>query len=263
MNLSINHLTADTEVNALLQELLQSVQTVLGNHFVGAYLFGSLTTGDFDQHSDIDVVVVTDDYLRDDLFLALQMMHAGIAADGSWWATQLEVSYIPRRALRRYDPANAVHPHIDRGRNQSLHMMRHDSDWVIQRHSLWERGIALSGPDPQTLIDPITPSELRRAMLAILWWPVEILDDPVQIKRRGYQSYIVLTMCRILYTLEYGAVASKPVAARWAQETQGERWKHLIERALVGRQHPEAEASLEDLNGTLDFIRYTLERSRE
>ena len=51
-------------------------------------------------------------------------------------------------------------------------MMRHDSDWVVQRHTLRERGITLAGPAPQTLIDPITPNDLRRAMLAILWWPV-------------------------------------------------------------------------------------------
>ena len=141
--------------------------------------------------------------------------------------------------------------------------MRHDSDRVIQRHTLRERGITLAGPDPQTLIDPISQNELRRAMLAIMWWLMEILDDRVKITRRGYQSYIVLTMCRILYTLEYGAIASKAIAARWAQQTLGERWGPLIERALVGRQHPEEEIPLDDLSRTMEFIRHTLERSRQ
>jgi len=263
MSLIVNHPAPYPEVNALLRELLQSEQTILGNHFVGMYLFGSLTSGDFDQDSDIDVVVATDDELPDDLFSALRAMHARIAAGASWWATQLEVSYIPRHALRRHDPAGAMHPHIDRGKGDGLHMMRHDSDWVVQRYTLRERGITLAGPAPETLIDPVSPSDLRRAMLAIMWWPTEILDDPAQIKKRGYQSYIVLTMCRMLYTLHHGTVASKPVAARWAQEKLDERWRPLIERAVVGRQHPQAEAPSEDLNGTMDFIRYTLERSRQ
>jgi predicted nucleotidyltransferase len=263
MSQIVKHPAPYPEVNALLQELLESVQTILGSHFVGAYLFGSLTSGDFDQHSDIDVVVATDDELPDDLFLALKAMHARIAAFDSWWATQLEVSYIPRRALRRHDPAGAVHPHIDRGKGESLRMMWHDSDWVIQRYTLRERGITLTGPPPQTLIDPISANDLRRAMLAILRWPAEILDDPTQIKKRGYQSYIVLTMCRMLYTLQYGTVASKPVAAHWAQEKLDQRWRALIERAVVGRQHPQSKASSEDLSGTMDFIRYTLERSRQ
>jgi hypothetical protein len=34
----------------------------------------------------------------------------------------------------------------------------------------------------------------------------------------------------------------------------------LIERALVGRQTPQLKAEPEDVRGTLDFIRYALER---
>ena len=71
----VNRLAHYTEVNLLVQELIQSVQIILGSHFVGAYLFGSLTSGDFDQHSDIDVLVVADDQTYD-LFAALKTMHA-------------------------------------------------------------------------------------------------------------------------------------------------------------------------------------------
>lgn len=96
-----------------------------------------------------------------------------------------------------------------------------------------------------------------------MWWPAQTLDDPARIEKRGYQSYIVLTMCRVLYTLRFGTVASKPVASRWAQEELDQRWRSLIERAVEGRQHPQEKAPLEDLSRTMDFIRYTMERSRE
>jgi hypothetical protein len=66
-------------------------------------------------------------------------------------------------------------------------------------------------------------------------------------------------MCRVLYTLQHETVVSKPVAARWAQEALGERWVALIERALAWRHG----APLDNLNETLDFIRYTLERSQQ
>ena len=130
----VNQHTPYSDVNALLRELLRSARAILGRHFIGAYLFGSLATGDFDQASDIDVLVVTDDEISADLFTALQAMHARIAAIDSPWATQLEVSYVPRRAIRRYDPARALHPHLDRGRGESLRLVQHESDWVIQRH---------------------------------------------------------------------------------------------------------------------------------
>ena len=260
----VNDPTPYPEVNALLREFLKGAQTLLGEHFVGAYLFGSLAGGDFDQASDIDLVVVTDDEIPGGLFSGLQAMHSRIAVIDSPWATQLEVSYIPRQAFRRYDPTHALHPHIDRGRGETLRMTRHDRDWVVQRYTLRERGVTLAGPAPQTLLDPVSPDDLRQAMLAILrgWW-APMLDDPAHLKRRGYQSYAVLSMCRVLYTLQYGTVVSKPVAARWAQETLEERWMPLIERALAGRQNPEFEAPTKDLSETLALIGYTLERSQQ
>src|SRR5947209_8320010 len=156
------------EVNALLRVLLSGAQGVLGSHFVGAYLFGSLACGDFDRDSDIDVLVMTDEDISDDLFSALRAMHARVAAARAPWATQLEVSYIPQRALRRFDPDCALHPHIDRGTGERLRMMRHDADWVIQSHVLREKGVALAGPSTPALIDPITPDDLRRAVLEVL-----------------------------------------------------------------------------------------------
>jgi hypothetical protein len=92
-------------------------------------------------------------------------------------------------------------------------------------------------------------------------WAAKILEEPAPIQQRGYQSYVVLSLCRILYTLQFGVVVSKAVAARLAQAKLGERWAPLIERAWAGRHHPGTEPSLVDVNDTLDFIRFTLERA--
>ena len=256
-------LTHYPEVNNLLHELLQSVQTILDDQFVGMYLFGSLASGDFDEDSDIDVVIVTRDVPSDHLFSALQVMHAQIFAGDSPWTIQLEVSYIPQNALRRYDPANARHPHIDRG-SDNFFWKQHNESWIVQRYVLRERGITLAGPDPQTLIDPVASNDLRLAMVAILaGWTPQFLNNPAKLKYRGGQSYIVLTICRMLYTLEHGTAVSKQVAARWAQETLDSRWAPLIEQAWAGRHHPGGEASPDDVKGTLDFIRYAQEQGRK
>ena len=254
------HPTPYPEVNALLQELLESVQTILGSRFIGMYLDGSLAYGDFDRDSDIDFVVVTADEISGDIFSALQAMHERIAKLDSWYAIQLEGSYISQHALRRFDPAHALFPNIERGRGERLKMARHSDAWVIHRHILRERGTTLAGPAPQSLIDPVAPNDLRRAMPGILHgWAAQILDDPASLNRRGYQSYTILTLCRILYTLQYGAVASKPVAARWAQAALGQQWAALIERTWAGRHNPESKASPEDVSGTLEFVRFALD----
>ena len=180
---------------------------------------------------------------------------------------------MPRHALRRFDPARGPHIHIDRGGGERLHRTNLEEaligsawwgGWMILRRDLRERGITLVGPAPETLVDPVSPQELREAALAVLQgWTCEILDDPIQIENRGYQSYTVLTLCRMLFTLQNGDVVSKPEASLWARETLEERWIPLIERAWVGRQNPALEAHADDANCTLEFIRYALERSQQ
>jgi len=250
-------------VNEILVLLLRNVKEIVQDQFIGMYLFGSLANGDFDEHSDIDVLVVTEAEITRACFLALQNLHEMINRLHSPWAIQIEASYIPRTALRRFDPARKLHPHMDRGNGETLHMLSHESDWVIQRHILRERGVVMIGPSLKTLIDPVSPNDLRKAVVDVLpLWANPILGDPSQISKRGYQSYFVLSLCRMLYTLKHGKVLSKPAAADWAIDTLDSRWKPLIERALIGRQNPNQDASVEDIDETLQLIRYTLESSR-
>lgn len=248
-------------INEILDRLLTRVQEILGYQFIGMYLHGSLANGGFDEHSDIDVIVVTDTDLREEMFLALREMHAELTKIDSSWAIQLEVSYIPQDALRHFDPANKVHPHIDRGSDEILHRMAHESDWVIQRHTLRERGITIAGPSPKTLIDPVSPDNLRQAILGVLpLWLTPILNNPSVINKRGYQSFFVLSLCRMLYTLKYGTIISKLAAARWGKGNLDPNWASLIERAVLGRQDPTLDAQPEDIIGTLDMMRYVLQQ---
>lgn len=73
MNLSP---TPHPDVNEILNLLFTNIKEILQGQFVGMYLFGSLANGDFDEHSDIDVLIVTDGEISSDTFSALQDMHA-------------------------------------------------------------------------------------------------------------------------------------------------------------------------------------------
>lgn len=255
------YLTAFPEIAVLIQTLLERVQTLLGSQLIGMYLEGSLTSADFDQASDIDFVVVTDAAVTDEQFRALQAMHDQIAQLDTPWAIQLEGSYVSQQALRRYDPANAVHPNLERGPGERLKMAQHDDSWLIHLAILHERGIALFGPAPATLIDPVLPDDLRQAMRAVVpRWAAHFFNDPTLLHGRGYQSYTVLSFCRVLYTLQTGTIATKRVAAEWAEQALGPQWAPLIARAWVGRNSPDGPALIDDVSATLALIRYTLEQ---
>jgi hypothetical protein len=251
--------TSYPDVNEMIRELYTGALSVLGAHLTGLYLDGSLTSGDFDVDSDIDFVAVTDCEIGADLFSALQAMHDQLAAFASPWAIQLEGSYLPDFALRRFDPEHCLYPNIERGLGERLKLERHDETWDVHRSVLRERGIALVGPAPATLIDPVSAEQLRAAMRAVLSrWAVNILDNPDIMSFRGYQSYVVLSLCRILYTLDTGKITSKPAAARWARTTLNGCWSPLIERAVEGRRNGNTPIPEDDVQETLELIRYTL-----
>ncbi len=248
--------TSYPEVNTVLQRLLAATQTTLGEQFVALYLYGSLASGDFDpERSDLDFAVVTEANLPTATVAALEDLHTRLWASGLKWAAKLEGAYVPRATLRRHAPTAAPCPTLNEGQ---FYLAQLGSDWVIQRHILREHGVMVAGPPPDTLIDPVSPDDLRGAVRGILqeWW-APTLTQPARLQTSEYQAYAVLTMCRALHALQSGAIVSKPVAARWVQAAVSETRAALIEWALAWTPSDHSD----HLAPTLDFVRYTLDNA--
>jgi predicted nucleotidyltransferase len=242
-------------LNLLLDTLRKEVQILLGDLMVGVYLHGSLAIGDFDPlRSDIDFLVAVHEVIPERLVGELGNTHASLITSRLPWVEKLEGSYIPVEALRRYDPVNSKHPALRVDGSFAIDL--HGPDWIIQRHVLREKGISLYGPNPKTLIDPVSPDAVRWAARETLleWWALQ-LEKPFRLLKRDYQAYAILTMCRALYTLEHGEVVSKPAAAKWAVNVLEDRWQGLIERSLTW--HP--DEPLEEMEEVLAFIRWVIE----
>jgi hypothetical protein len=248
--------TPYSDVNDMLRLLLEGAQSILGDQIIGLYLYGSLASGDFNpQTSDIDFLVVTAAELPDVLVQGLEAMHVRLWNSGLKWAPMLEGAYVPLKALRCYDPNAAPCPTINEGR---FYLDRQGSDWIIQRCILREHDAVICGPSLQSSIDPVAPDDLRRAVRGVLheWWQ-PMLDNSVWIRNREYEGFAVLTMCRALYTVEYGDIVSKPVAGCWARQVLEERWGALVDRAMAWPQEPQPDS----LHETLEFIRYAIDRA--
>ncbi len=86
-----------------------------------------------------------------------------------------------------------------------------------------------------------------------------MVDDPGRLQSAEYQAFAVLTMCRVLYTLEFGTVGSKYQAAHWAQDTLGEQWAELINHALAWRH----DTAFDSMPGVVSFIRFALDRVQQ
>lgn len=252
--------TPYTDVNEILELLLIDAKKILQKQFIGMYLYGSLSSGDFDPNSsDIDFLVVTTNVLSDGTVSKLEEMHHRIWNTGSKWASKLEGSYVHQKLIRRHDPDGAPCPTVNEGK---FFVDRRGSDWIIQRHVIRECGVVLEGPDPKILIDPVSTDDIRGAILGILheWW-FPMLDNPSWLRDgvSGYRSFAVITMCRVLHGLEYGEIVSKPKAIDWTREKLDASWQPLIDKAVAVSKHQEEDVSLDK---TLDFIRFTRERTK-
>lgn len=256
--LQTNRPTNYPEINKLLDLLLKSASQVLGNQLVGMYLYGSLSSGEFDlETSDIDFLVVTTSTLSDKTIAELETMHHRIWESGSKWAGKLEGSYIPKRDIKKHNPRSGPCPTVNEGR---FYLDKLGSDWIIQRYIVREQGVTLAGPDPKTLIDPVSATDLRHAVRGVLneWW-FPMLEDPTWLKEHGseYHAYAILTMCRALYTLENGTIVSKSAAARWVQGKLGEDWSRVIDQALIAQRPGTGHYDL--YRNALQLIRITRE----
>src|SRR5690349_8420179 len=101
------------ELDAILSKLVVSIQAILRDNFIAAYLQGSFAVGDWDNDSDVDFLVAIDhDFSEADL-AALQAMHGRIYDMQSSWAQHLEGSYFPRAILKRGDPAGSPLLYLD------------------------------------------------------------------------------------------------------------------------------------------------------
>lgn len=228
------------DLEDVLRELVEGAREALDGNFVGAHLQGSLATGDFDVHSDVDFLVVTEDELAPEQIDRVRALHRRIFKLPTPWAQHLEGSYIPRKRLRRVEEPPSELFYLDNAHSELI-WSTHDNTavlrWTLRRH-----GVTLAGPSPESLVDPVPDEVLRREVFALMRnWARHLRHQPGELNNRWLQAFVVLTYCRMLRTLWTAAVVSKRAAAQWATRHLDPQWTPLIERALADRPDPGAK----------------------
>lgn len=273
-------------LNAVLAHLSHHVRDILGDTLIGLYLQGSFAVGDADEHSDCDFMVAIARDLTADERAELQAMHAAIHdLPHEPWRHRLEGSYAPVDILRRQsdqprdppgeprgpdwgDPGMAGAParfypfvYLDHGA-KVLIRSEHDNSQVV-RWCLREKGVVLTGPDPRTLIDPVTPEMLRTEVRATMDLALALGLEPMSMK--AWQSFWVGLYCRMLHTMATGQVWSKKASAAWAQQHFGPDWAPLIARAQEIKEGDRTvamePADPAEVAATRVFVRHVVERA--
>jgi hypothetical protein len=195
----------------------------------------------------------------------LQGMHDQVYDLESEWAKHLEGSYFPRAILRDPEQVGTDLWYLDHGARR---LIRSDHcNWLLVRWIVREQGVTLAGPPPSTLLELISMEDLRAEMFeVIIDWGKEILDNPAKFENRFYQSFIVLSYCRMLHDLIRGYPDSKQEGAVWAKANLDPAWQDLIDGTWSGRPDPASKIRQppdpEAFERTLQFVQYVMELSR-
>lgn len=229
-------MTQFPELDALLDDLVARGRSILGENFVGAYLTGSFALGAGDLHSDCDFQIVTAEPLTSDQERALRALHDEIPTRPGYWPRNLEGSYALRSDLTSLAGLHREWLYIDRGQREtgwSDHCNREEHRWTLR-----ERGLTLAGPEPRTFVSEVPADLLRARMVEYIEPFIPELLEWATFDIVWSQCYAVSSLCRMLYTLRAGEVASKPAALAWAKEALDPEWRALIEQVIEDRPLP-------------------------
>jgi predicted nucleotidyltransferase len=223
-------------LNALLDEFVARVRTILGEDLVGVYLVGSFALGGGDAASDCDFLVVTEQRVDPEQERALRELHDEIPARESYWPRNLEGSYAPRAELETLDSLGGDWLYVDRGHRElswDPHCNAVDVRWVLR-----ERSLPLFGSPAARFACEVPADLLRERARLLLATLIPDLRGWANFDVAWTQRYAVQTACRLLHTIETGEVTTKLDALDWALGELAPEWHDLIEHARDDRLLP-------------------------
>lgn len=172
-------------------------------------MFGSLTYGDFNpENSDIDLVAILDKPINPLQLDRINQMHIEAKKLYAKWGTRLECSYTPIDLFKNTLPPKEPRPYY--GNGFFYEEAPYGNEWIINNYLLYQHGVSLIGSDFRDMFEPIDIIEVQKACIRDLFqeWEPKITDYE-WLENSHYQSYLVMNLCRILYTVICGFAGTK------------------------------------------------------
>jgi len=252
----IQKFTSYQEINEIIHSFVVEVMNILNENLCGIYLTGSLSYGDFDENSsDIDITVILRKTVSSKGLEKIKKLHVKLEKNFEKWAKRLECTYTPVEMLKSILPPLEPRPWYCGLESFLYEKAPYGNEWIINNYLLYHYSIPLFGPDFKELISPIDIEEVQKACIRDLFveWEPKI-DIPGYLDNSHFQSYLILNLCRILYTVLHKTAGSKRVSAAWVKREFGMPWKTLIDLAENWQYGKE----IKERKMTIDFINFSI-----
>lgn len=220
------------KVEKLLQKYKELIMDLLGNEIVAIYLTGSLTYNDFQpSRSDIDLHTILKSKVSTSLCEEISKIHKQLEEVFPEWKNKIEASYTPIYLFSEVMPP--IEPRPWYGFDKLYNEAPYGNEWIINNYILQEYGVALYGKPFKELVPLIDISDVKKACIRDFYkeWLPKTDNDRNSLDDNHIQSYVVLNICRILYTINTNKVGSKTVSSEWVKINLLPEYSDLIVKA--------------------------------
>jgi predicted nucleotidyltransferase len=242
----------DAEIYDFIMYFKNLLLKYFNENIIGIYLFGSLTYGGFDKESsDIDIVVISKKLFQNNELDLLKYYHKELLESNISWSKRIEVSYTPLEMFKENEPPKIPRPYYN---EIFYNEATYGNEWLINNYLLYNYGITIYGPEFKTLVkNPIDIKDVQKACIQDFykeWLPK--IDDDKYLSNDHYQAYVILNLCRILYTIINAETANKTLSAKWVKENY-KQWNTLINEAEKWNY----SKKMNRINEIKEFIKYS------
>lgn len=220
------------DVKETLWYYLIGIRSTINTELRAVYLHGSIALGEYNPlTSDIDFLTIFARRISLAEVEELRYLHNSIRKIAPK-AKRMEGIYIAEPDILKDNFLGTGH-YVRNGRL----LARQQNVGALARQLLYNKGIVLTGPPANQFFSPIPPQAVKAEMNFNLnqFW-LEKANKPYLLLFDDMVDYSVLTIGRILYTLETGGIISKRRAADYL-ENNFQEWSELI-KDVRSRFHP-------------------------
>lgn len=234
---------------------------LLKENLHGLYLYNS--AGKFEaKYSDIDFIVVIKNYLNNNEITHLEKLHNRLCSSYKY-GSRLEGMYLLYADLGKSNNEMLPYPYID-----DMKVVK-TGYFDVNNITWWtwkEFGIAVNSPSIKEELSHINWYSICSTISYNLnnYWDTKLNNDII-FEDDLWVEFGVVTLSRIVYTLEKKSIESKVEACKYILENF-EEWQDVINEALAIR-NLESRSIISDVtirrNKTIEFIRYMINYGNE
>ncbi|KEK25189.1 nucleotidyltransferase domain-containing protein [Bacillus gaemokensis] len=214
------------EVKGLMEQYVDGLRAIfLNEELIGVYVYGSIALGAFHPDtSDVDFVTVTRQPVSEAQKIQISELHKKLSK--SMLGKRMDGMYIPLVDLGKYNEEMPQYVYCADGKINVGH-------WDVNAVTWWtlkNRGITVIGKEASELPFQTPWSKVVETMKYNVeqYWSGKVSRPYLFLIEEWVESAVV-TMGRILYTLEHKTIVSKDEGLQYMMRSSTEKWLPLLQ----------------------------------